>query len=224
MSIMGHPKYKITKGSITFNNKNILKLSPDERSKLGIFLGFQNPSEIPGVNNSDFLKNIINVRSQKPVSLFNFYKTLNNTYKDMGIPFEMASRNLNEGFSGGEKKRNEILQMFLINPSFAMLDEIDSGLDVDAINLIAKKINQKHKDGTTFIVISHYARLFNLIRPNRAVIMVNGKIVYDGNSKVIARIDKEGYEWLKDELGIKINKNKSNNSIGVCATKVALKK
>lgn len=225
MSIMGHPKYKVTQGSITFNNKDVKKLSVDERSKLGLFLGLQNPSEVPGVNNSDFLKNIMNVRRDKPMSLFTFYKELEGAYQEMQMPFEFANRNLNEGFSGGEKKRNEILQMLLLNPKLAMLDEIDSGLDVDGINQVAKMINKKHKEGTSLLVISHYARLFNLIKPNRAVVMVNGKIALDGKPDLIKRIDKEGYEWIKQELKIEINKKEqSKQSIGVCATKVALKK
>lgn len=225
MAIMGHPKYQVTQGSITFNNKDIKKLDVDERSKLGLFLGLQNPSEVPGVNNSDFLKNIMNVRREQPMTLFTFYKELENKYQEMGIPFEMANRNLNEGFSGGEKKRNEILQMLLLNPKLAMLDEIDSGLDVDAINVVAKAINKKHQEGTGLLVISHYARLFDLIHPNRAVIMVNGKIVLDGKPSLIKRIDHEGYEWIKRELGINIEKEEANKkSIGVCATKVALKK
>ncbi|MCQ2792102.1 MAG: Fe-S cluster assembly ATPase SufC [Bacilli bacterium] len=224
MAIMGHPKYVITCGTIAFNKKDVKKMSVDERSKLGLFLGLQNPSEVPGVNNSDFLKNILNVRREKPMSLFTFYKELEGAYQKMGIPFEMANRNLNEGFSGGEKKRNEILQMLLLNPKIAMLDEIDSGLDVDAINVVAKIINQQHQKGTALMVISHYARLFDLIHPNRAVIMVNGKIVLDGKADLIKRIDKEGYEWIKQELGIDINKIEHNQvSIGACATKVALK-
>jgi len=225
MAVMGHPKYKITEGSITFNNKNILDISVDERSKLGLFLGLQNPSEVPGVNNADFLKNIMNVRREKPMSLFTFYKELENSYKEMGIPFEMANRNLNEGFSGGEKKRNEILQMNLLNPKLSMLDEIDSGLDVDAINVVSNAINKKHQEGMSLLVISHYARLFDLIHPNRAVIMVNGKIVLDGDASLIKRVDKEGYEWIKRELGISITKEEMNKtSIGACATKVAINK
>ncbi len=225
MAIMGHPKYIITKGSISFNNKDLSKLSVDERSKLGLFLGLQNPSEVPGVVNSDFLKNIMNVRKDKPMSLFTFYKELENAYQEMGIPFEMANRNLNEGFSGGEKKRNEILQMRLLNPKLSMLDEIDSGLDVDAINVVAKMINKMHKEGMGLMVISHYARLFNLIKPTRAAVMVNGKIVLDGKPDLIKRIDKEGYEWIKNELNIDITKKETNKqSIGVCATKVAIKK
>ena len=223
MTIMGHPKYIITSGSISFNGKDLKKLSVDERSKLGLFLGLQNPSEVPGVNNSDFLKNIMNVRRKQPMSLFTFYKELEKTYQEMKMPFEFANRNLNEGFSGGEKKRNEILQMLLLNPRLAMLDEIDSGLDVDGINQVAKMINKKHKEGTSLLVISHYARLFNLIKPNRAVVMVNGKIVLDGKPDLIKRIDQEGYEWIKNELKIEI-KQKQSHALGVCATKVALKK
>ena len=225
MAIMGHPKYVISDGTITFNGRNLKEISVDERSRMGLFLGLQNPSEVPGVVNSDFLKNIMNVRREKPMSLFTFYKELETAYKKIGIPFEMANRNLNEGFSGGEKKRNEILQMSLLNPKIAMLDEIDSGLDVDAINVVSKVIRQKHEEGMGLLVISHYARLFNLIKPNRAVIMVNGKIVLDGKPDLINRVDKEGYEWIKQELGISIDKAEDKKvSIGVCATKVALKK
>ena len=225
MAIMGHPKYIITEGSIIYKNIDITKLEVDQRSKLGLFLGLQNPSEVPGVVNSDFLKNIMNVRREKPMSLFTFYKELESKYKEMGIPFEMANRNLNEGFSGGEKKRNEILQMNLLNPSLSMLDEIDSGLDVDAINVVANAINKKHQEGMSLIVISHYARLFDLIHPNKSAIMVNGKIVLEGDASLIKRIDKEGYEWLKTKLGISINKQEdAKTSIGVCATKVAISK
>jgi len=224
MAIMGHPKYVVTKGSITFNDKDLLKLSVDERSKLGLFLGLQNPSEVPGVVNSDFLKNIMNVRREKPMSLFTFYKELEVAYKSMGIPFEMANRNLNEGFSGGEKKRNEILQMNLLNPKLSMLDEIDSGLDVDAINVVANAINKKHQEGMGLLVISHYARLFDLIHPNRAIVMINGRIVLDGDTNLIKRIDKEGYEWIHNELGINVNKEEAKIvSIGTCATKIAIK-
>lgn len=225
MAIMGHPKYVISEGSVTFNNHDLKQLSVDERSKMGLFLGFQNPSEVPGVVNSDFLKNIMNVRREKPMSLFTFYKELETAYQKMGIPFEMANRNLNEGFSGGEKKRNEILQMMLLNPKLAMLDEIDSGLDVDAINVVAKAIRQKHESGMSMLIISHYARLFDLVKPNRAVIMINGKIVLDGKADLISRVDKEGYEWIKRELGINIEKDEEKRvSIGTCATRIAVKK
>lgn len=226
-AIMGNPHYKITEGSIIFDGKDVLKMGVDERSKVGIFLGFQNPAEIPGVISADFYKTAINARSENKISLYKFYKVLEDSCKEVEMPFEMVNRSLNDGFSGGEKKRNEILQMKLLNPQFAMLDEIDSGLDVDAINIVSKSIISQNKDhGTAFIIISHYARLFDLIKPTRAVVMVNGKIVIDGDSQVISRIDKEGYEWIKTELGIEIEKPEKNMNqvtLGTCATKEIIK-
>src|SRR5574344_517798 len=137
-AIMGNPAYTVTGGSIELDGQDILKMTPDLRSKAGLFLAMQYPSEIPGLNSADFLKAAMNTHREKPMSLFEFYNSLQNAYKDMGIPFEMSKRNLNEGFSGGEKKRNEILQMRLLKPKIAMLDEIDSGLDVDAMQIVAK--------------------------------------------------------------------------------------
>ncbi len=225
-AIMGNPSFKIFGGSIDYNGENLLSHSVSERSKMGIFLAMQNPIEISGVNYSDFLKTAINSHREKPLSLFQFIREIEKAYKEMGIPFEMAQRGLNEGFSGGEKKRNEILQMKLLKPSFAMLDEIDSGLDVDAIDVVAKEILKEKEEGTAFLVISHYARLYDLIHPSRAVVMVNGRIVLEGGPELIKRIDHEGYEWIHKELGISLEKEidapMSSTSIGVCATKEAL--
>lgn len=226
-TIMGNPNYQITKGSIYLDNKDITTLEADERSKLGIFLGMQYPSEVPGVNNADFLKAAINAHQEKPVSLFKFYQMLDQAYKRTSIPFEMSTRNLNEGFSGGEKKKNEILQMLLLNPKFTMLDEIDSGLDVDAIQVVANVIKEEQEKGKGFLIISHYARLYNLINIDRVAILMNGKIVLEGNKELIKKIDESGYEWLRTEHGIEIEKEeqKMNQiSIGTCATKEALKK
>lgn len=225
-ALMGNPRYKVTEGSIMLDDIDILSKEVDERSKLGLFLAMQYPSEIPGVVSSDFYKTSINARREKPVSLFEFYKQLDSAYKTMGIPFEMANRNLNEGFSGGEKKRNEILQMLLLKPQLAMLDEIDSGLDVDAIQVVSDAIVNMKSDDRAFLVVSHYARLFNLIKPNRTAIIVDGKVVLEGGAKLINKVDTKGYEWLKDELGISLEKSdaKKQVSIGVCVTKEALKK
>ena len=226
-TIMGNPNYQITEGSIYLDDKDITTLEADERSKLGIFLGMQYPSEVPGVNNADFLKAAINAHQEKPVSLFKFYQMLDNAYKRTSIPFEMSTRNLNEGFSGGEKKKNEILQMLLLNPKFTMLDEIDSGLDVDAIQVVANVIKEEQEKGKGFLIISHYARLYNLINIDRVAILMNGKIVLEGNKDLIKKIDESGYEWLRTEHGIEIEKEeqKMNQiSIGTCATKEALKK
>ena len=224
--IMGHPKYVVTEGTIFFDDVDVLKLTTDERAKLGLFLGMQNPSEIPGVINSDFLRAAVNARNDKPISTYQFYKLLDKATKDLKMPFDLATRSLNEGFSGGEKKRNEILQLMLLQPKIAMLDEIDSGLDVDAIQIVADVINEQQKQGRGFLVISHYARLFNSIKPTRAVVIVNGKVVIDGGPEYIKRIDQTGYEFIKTELGIDIQKEENNMntvSIGSCAVKDAIK-
>lgn len=225
-TIMGNPNYEVEAGEILLDGKDILSLEADERSKLGLFLGMQNPSEVPGVNNVDFLKASLNAHREKPISLFEFYRLLDNAYKETHIPFEMSNRNLNEGFSGGEKKKNEILQMLLLNPKFAMLDEIDSGLDVDAIQVVASVIKKEQDENHRgFLIVSHYARLYDLISVDRAVVLVNGKVVTEGGRELIKKIDTEGYEWLRHELGIEFEKEEkmSTVSIGTCATKEALK-
>ena len=223
-TIMGNPNYTVTSGSITFDGKDITKLEVDERSKLGIFLGMQYPSEVPGVNNADFLKASLNAHKETPVSLFEFYKVLNNAYDKMKIPFEMSNRNLNEGFSGGEKKKNEILQMLILDPKIALLDEIDSGLDVDAIQTVASVIKEEQLN-RGFVIVSHYARLYDLINVDHAVILVNGKIALEGDNSLIKKIDEEGYEWLKHEEGVEfIEEGMNKVSIGTCVTKEAMKK
>lgn len=224
--IMGNSKYVVTKGSIFFDDIDVLKLTTDERARLGLFLGMQNPSEIPGVINSDFLRAAVNAKSEKPISTYQFYKLLDKATKELKMPFDLATRSLNEGFSGGEKKRNEILQLMLLEPKIAMLDEIDSGLDVDAIQVVADVIREEQKKGRGFLVISHYARLFDLIQPTRAVVIVNGKVAIDGGPEYIKRIDQTGYEFIKTELGIEISKEENNMntvSIGSCAVKESIK-
>ena len=225
-AIMGHPRYVITEGSIFFDDQDVLKLSTDERSKLGLFLGMQLPSEIPGVINSDFLKAAVNARREKPISTYNFYKLLDSATKELKMPFDLATRSLNEGFSGGEKKRNEILQLKLLEPKIALLDEIDSGLDVDAMQVVADVIRKEQEKGRGFLVISHYARLYDLITPTRAVVMINGRIAVDGGPEIFKRIDQTGYEFIKTELGIEIEKEDQEMnkvSIGSCAVKDAIK-
>ncbi len=226
-AIMGHPKYKVTKGQIILDGKDVLSMSIDERSKAGLFLGMQLPSEIPGVVNADFLKAAMNVRREKPMTLFEFYKKLNSACDEVKMPLDLANRSLNEGFSGGEKKRNEILQMLLLEPTVAMLDEIDSGLDVDAIQVVSDAINklQENKQNT-FLIISHYARLYDLIHPTRAAVIINGRVAVEGGPEIIKKIDTSGYEWIRKEYGIKIEKEDTamnTVSIGSCATKEALK-
>lgn len=225
-AIMGNPRYKVTSGQILLNGEDVLAMKVDERSRKGLFLAFQNPVEIPGVVSADFYKSALQEHTAKRLSLFQFYKALDNVSKEVKIPFEMFNRSLNDGFSGGEKKRNEILQMLLLNPKIAMLDEIDSGLDVDAINTVSECINKQYETSKTgFLVISHYARLFELIKPTRCAVIINGRVVLEGGPEIYKRIDKEGYEWIKNELNISIENEKAMNqvSIGVCATKEIIK-
>lgn len=224
--LMGHPKYVVTKGSVTLDGKNVLELSTDERARLGLFLAMQNPPEVPGVNNADFLRAAVNARNEKSISTYKFYKLLDEATKEVKVPFDLATRSLNEGFSGGEKKRNEILQMLLLKPQLILLDEIDSGLDVDAIQVVSDVIKKVQGEGSGFLVISHYARLFNLINPTRAAVMINGKIVLEGGPELIGRIDQQGYEFIRTELGINIDKetvDMNKVSIGSCAVKETIK-
>ncbi len=225
-TIMGNPRYHVTQGSIFLDNIDLLKQEVDERNRLGIFLAMQNPSEVPGVNNADFLKASLNAHREKPIRLAEFYRLLDEAYKEINIPFEFSSRNLNEGFSGGEKKKNEILQMLLLSPKFSMLDEIDSGLDVDAINVVSKVIQKEQTKGKGFLIVSHYARLYDLIKVDRTLILVDGKIALEGDKNLIKRVDQEGYTWLENELGISLKEDKETNdvSLGICLTKEAMKK
>ena len=223
--IMGHPKYQVTGGDILFDGKSILDMPVDERARLGLFLAYQYPTEIPGVTNSDFVYQAMKANGSTE-SVYKFALKYDKAIKELKMSKDFATRYLNEGFSGGEKKRNEILQLMLLNPKIAMLDEIDSGLDVDAIQTVADVIKKLEEQGKGFLVISHYARLFDLIKPTRAIVMVNGKIVLDGDPSLIKRIDQTGYEFIKNELGISIEKeeNKMNEvSIGSCAVRESIK-
>ena len=223
-TIMGNPNYTIKSGNIWLDDKDITKLTVDERSKLGLFLGMQYPSEVPGVNNSDFLKSALNAHREKPVSLFEFYKILDNAYKQVHIPFEMSTRNLNEGFSGGEKKKNEILQMKMLKPNFAILDEIDSGLDVDALKIVGENVSAMVNENFGCLLITHYQRLLDYIKPDYVHILIKGKIVKTGGPELIEKIDQEGYDWVKKELGIKDEYIPKNvNVLGTCANKVEKK-
>ena len=220
--LLGSPHYHVTAGKALLDGEDLLSLSTDQRSRKGLFMAFQNPPDVPGVVTMDFFRGMVNAHREKPISLFEFYKKTTAAYKEVGLDSEMASRHLNEGYSGGEKKRNEILQMLLLNPALAMLDEIDSGLDVDALALIAESINKAREAGTTFIVISHYDRLLELIHPNRTAVMVDGRIAIEGDFALAQRISKEGYSFLEKEKGISLKKEEEerNTSIGVCGAKV----
>jgi len=211
-AIMGHPKYTITNGSIFLDNEDVLAMSVDERARAGIFLGMQYPQEIPGVTNSDFLKAAVNARLEKPISLFKFIRTLDKNIEELHMDENLAHRYLNEGFSGGEKKRNEILQMKLLKPKFALLDEIDSGLDVDALKVVSDAINSMRSEEFGCIMVSHYERLFELVKPDYVHVLVKGQIVMSGGYELVEKIDREGYEWIKD-LGIEMDQEEEKKPI-----------
>lgn len=203
-TIMGNPKYTVTEGSIIYDGEDILNMSVDERSKSGIFLAMQYPQDISGVTNSDFLRAAINARRDEPISLFGFIKEIDKNIKKLNMKDDLAHRYVNDGFSGGEKKRNEILQMLMLKPSLAMLDEIDSGLDVDAIKVVSNAINEyRENNDVALLVVSHYERFFTMIHPTHAHVIVDGKIVVEGDYELVEKIDNDGYDWLYKELNIR---------------------
>ena len=205
-TIMGDPAYKITKGDILLNGKSIIDLPVDERARMGLFLAMQYPQEIPGVTNAEFVKSAINARRPKddPIPLMDFIKRLDETLETLDMSEEMADRYLNEGFSGGEKKRNEIMQMMMIRPEFAILDEIDSGLDIDALKVVSRGVNQMRGDNFGSLIITHYQRLLNYIVPDYVHVMMDGQLVKTGGPDLAIRLEKEGYAKLRDELGLDI--------------------
>ncbi|WP_195558359.1 Fe-S cluster assembly ATPase SufC [Ligilactobacillus salivarius] len=205
-TIMGDPAYKITKGDILLNGKSIIDLPVDERARMGLFLAMQYPQEIPGVTNAEFVKSAINDRRPKddPIPLMDFIKRLDETLETLDMSEEMADRYLNEGFSGGEKKRNEIMQMMMIRPEFAILDEIDSGLDIDALKVVSRGVNQMRGDNFGSLIITHYQRLLNYIIPDYVHVMMDGRLVKTGGPDLAIRLEKEGYAKLRDELGLDI--------------------
>ena len=203
-AIMGHPKYEVTQGEVLIDGENVLEMEVDERAKAGLFLAMQYPAEIAGVTNADFLRSAINARREEgdEISLMKFIRELDKTMEFLEMPEEMGQRYLNEGFSGGEKKRNEILQMMMIKPTFGILDEIDSGLDIDALKVVSKGINQMRGEGFGCLMITHYQRLLNYITPDHVHVMMQGKVVKSGGAELAHRLEAEGYEWVKQELGI----------------------
>lgn len=202
-AIMGHPSYEVTQGEVLLDGVNILELEVDERAKAGLFLAMQYPSEITGVTNADFMRSAINAKREEgqEINLMQFIKKLDKNMDFLDIDKDMAQRYLNEGFSGGEKKRNEILQLMMLEPKFAILDEIDSGLDIDALKVVSKGINQMRGENFGALMITHYQRLLNYITPDKVHVMYGGKIVKSGGPELAKRLEEEGYEWVKEEFG-----------------------
>lgn len=226
-TIMGHYKYRVTAGEITLDGEDVNQMTVDERSRKGIFLAMQYPNEISGVTNSEFIKQAVQARlpEGEHVKLFRFIKDLDKAVKDLKMRSDLPHRYLNEGFSGGEKKRNEILQMKMLKPSFAILDEIDSGLDVDALKIVGENVNNMRSDDFGAIIITHYERLLDYIDCDYVHILMDGRIVRTGGKELIEKIDKEGYDWLKAELGIVDDVPKRAQTIlGTCAVNPQNKK
>lgn len=218
--IMGNPKYTILNGDIIFDGKKINELEVDERARLGLFLAYQYPMSVSGVTNSDFVRTAMK-SCGNDISLFKFIKQYDKACEELQMPEDLAHRYLNEGFSGGEMKRNEILQMKMLKPKLAILDEIDSGLDVDALRIVGENVSQMVKDDNLgCLLITHYERLLDYIKPDFVHIMINGRIVKTGGTELIKKIDQEGYSWVKKELGITIENDEEEAAhvlLGSCA-------
>ncbi|MDT2756004.1 Fe-S cluster assembly ATPase SufC [Enterococcus asini] len=203
-AIMGNPNYEVTQGEILLDGENVLEMEVDERARKGLFLAMQYPSEIPGVTNAEFMRAAINAKrpEEDKMNVMQFLKKLDKKMALLNMPEEMAERYLNEGFSGGEKKRNEILQLLMLEPSFAILDEIDSGLDIDALKVVAKGVNEMRGDNFGSLIITHYQRLLNYITPDVVHIMMDGRVVMTGDKDLAKRLEAEGYAGISEELGI----------------------
>ena len=204
-SLMGHPNYEITKGEVWFKGQNIIEMEPDERSRLGIFLAFQYPVAIPGVSVANFLRSAINARrkaenpSDKGISVPEFRRLLKERMDLLKMDYSFAGRYLNDGFSGGEKKRAEILQMAVLRPEIAILDETDSGLDIDALRIVSEGVNALRGPELGALVITHYQRILNYIKPDVVHIMLGGRIVESGGSDLALHLEEHGYEWVREK-------------------------
>lgn len=203
-ALMGHPKYEVTGGTAVLDGQDLLEMSTDERARAGLFLAMQYPAEVPGVSNANFIRTAVNARAGEgnEVPVLKFHRSLQESMKKLNIDPVFAERYLNEGFSGGEKKRNEILQMSMLDPRIAILDEIDSGLDIDALKIVAEGVNKIKSENVGFLIITHYQRLLNYITPDFVHVMMQGRIVRSGGRELAEQLEAQGYDWLKDELGI----------------------
>ncbi|MGX6970651.1 Fe-S cluster assembly ATPase SufC [Vagococcus bubulae] len=208
-AIMGNPNYTVTKGEILLDGEDVLEMEVDERARAGLFLAVQYPSEIPGITNAEFMRAAMNAKRAEDdkISVMDFLDKLDDKMALLDMPEEMAERYLNEGFSGGEKKRNEILQLLMLEPTFAILDEIDSGLDIDALQVVSKGINEMRGDNFGSLIITHYQRLLNYIVPDVVHIMMDGRVVMTGNADLAKRLEEEGYKGISEELGIDYEEN-----------------
>jgi Fe-S cluster assembly ATP-binding protein len=203
-ALMGHPKYEVTEGRVTLDGQDVLAMSVDERARAGLFLAMQYPAEVPGVSNANFIRTALNsIRGEgNEIPVMKFHRMLQEKMRQLNIDPSFAERYLNEGFSGGEKKRNEILQMSMLEPKIAILDEIDSGLDIDALRIVADGVNALRSPERGFLIITHYQRLLQYIVPDTVHVMMQGRIVKSGDKSLAEELEAKGYDWLKKELGI----------------------
>lgn len=204
-TLAGKADYEVLSGEVTFNGKDLLDMSADERAREGVFLAFQYPVEIPGVSVTNFMKAAINAKRKhvglEPIEAKDFLKLMKEKMELVEIKKEMTSRSLNEGFSGGEKKRNEVFQMAMLEPSLCLLDETDSGLDIDALRIVANGVNKLRTPERSFLVITHYQRLLNYIVPDFVHVMYGGRIVKSGGKELALELESKGYDWIKEEVG-----------------------
>lgn len=204
--IVGNPVYEVTDGSVLFNGVDILELKPEERANMGIFMSFQQPVEIPGVSMTNFMRAAVNARykamGRDLLSAGDFLKLMREKRKIVELDTKLTSRSVNEGFSGGEKKRNEIFQMAMLEPVFCILDETDSGLDVDALRIVAEGFNKLRKPETSAIVITHYQRLLDYLKPDVVSVLIDGRIVKSGDAGLAEMIERRGFDWIKEEAGL----------------------
>ncbi len=204
-AVMGHPNFEVTEGQILFDGEDITEADPDERSRSGLFMAFQYPVAIPGVTVAKYLRMVMNAhreaRGEQTISLKDFRKTVEAAMELTNVPREFSNRYLNEGFSGGEKKRMEILQLALLNPKLAVLDETDSGLDIDALNTVAAGVNTVAEGSDMgVLIITHYQRILHMVRPQFVHIMFDGRIVKEGGPELVEQLEQRGYGWIRDEV------------------------
>lgn len=203
--LTGNPAYEVTDGSVEFCGKDLLALSPEDRAHEGLFLSFQYPVEIPGVSMVNFMRAAINeqrkYRGEEPMSATEFLKLMREKRAIVELDNKLANRSVNEGFSGGEKKRNEIFQMAMLEPKLSILDETDSGLDIDALRIVAEGVNKLKNENNAIIVITHYQRLLDYIAPNFVHVLYKGRIVKSGGPDLALNLEKRGYDWIKEEMG-----------------------
>ncbi|MDP9454292.1 MAG: Fe-S cluster assembly ATPase SufC [Actinobacteria bacterium] len=199
--LMGHPRYEVTDGNVTFFGQDIFELEADERAKLGMFLAFQYPSEVPGVSVANFLRTAVNSVREKELSPMEMYKLIQEKMRFLQMDPKFAERYLNEGFSGGEKKRNEILQMLMLNPKLSIMDETDSGLDIDALQVVSKGVNALRGPKFSALIITHYNRILRYIEPDHVHVMLDGRIVTSGGKDLALTLEEKGYDWVRQEFG-----------------------